>query len=121
MPYNIALANRVREYLFAHSAALHIEEKEMFSGLAFLVNGKMCVNVSGDNLMCRFDPALRDELAERQGYLPMVMKGREYKGYCYVSPDGFTRKPDFEYWLNRCLDFNKEARASKRRKNPDTK
>ena len=28
----------------------------MFRGLTFMVNGKMCVSVSGDKLMCRFDP-----------------------------------------------------------------
>ena len=36
----------------------------MFSGLTFMVNGKMCVNVIGENLMCRFDPKLQEEVAE---------------------------------------------------------
>jgi hypothetical protein len=56
----------------------------MFKGLAFLVNGKMCVNVSGDELICRFDPARDDEVAERNGFQPMIMKGEQLRGYCYV-------------------------------------
>lgn len=53
MGYNIKLAERVRTYLL-DLPKLKIEEKKMFGGLAFIVRGKMCVNVSGENLMCRF-------------------------------------------------------------------
>lgn len=56
MAYNAKLAERVREYFF-DLPGLKIEEKKMFGGLAFILNGKMCVNVSGENLMCRFAPA----------------------------------------------------------------
>lgn len=114
MAYDIKLADRVREYL-AQATALDIEEKKMFRGLAFMVNDKMCVNVSGDNLMCRFDPALTEVLAERNGYLPMVMKGKEMKGYCYVEPSGFKTKKDFEFWIGICLDFNERAKSSKKK------
>lgn len=113
MAYSETLADRVREYLYMVEG-LKIQEKEMFSGIAFMVNGKMCVNVSGENLMCRFDPAREEELKERRGYEPMVMKGKELKGYCYVSPEGFKRKLDFEFWVNTCLDFNARAKSSKK-------
>src|SRR6478736_6104249 len=98
MAYSIKLADRIRTYLEAHSK-LKVEEKEMFKGLAFLVNGKMCVNVSGDDLMCRYDPEIEDEVAERQGFQPMIMKGKKLRGYCYVSEDGYKSKTNFEYWL----------------------
>ncbi|WP_111306973.1 TfoX/Sxy family protein [Confluentibacter sediminis] len=114
MAYNIQLADRVREYL-TESTNKNIEEKNMFGGLAFMINDKMCINVSGDNLMCRFNPKTIEEVASKMGYQPMVMKGREYKGYCYVSPEGFKTKQDFEYWINLCLDFNNEAKSSKKK------
>lgn len=115
MAYDTLLADRVREYL-AEFPKLEIEEKEMFRGLAFLVNGKMCVNVSGQNLMCRFNQILTEELSKKTGFLPMVMKGKEYKGYCYVEPIGIKNKKDFEFWVNICLDFNDKAKSSKTRK-----
>ncbi|MBL7921986.1 MAG: TfoX/Sxy family protein [Bacteroidia bacterium] len=115
MAYDTQLADKIREYLAAFPK-LKIEEKEMFKGLAFMVNGKMCVNVSGENLMCRFDPSLQEELAEKKGFLPMIMKGKELKGYCYVEPEGFKSKKDFEYWINLCLSFNDKAKASKKKK-----
>lgn len=115
MAYSTKLANRVRTYL-AGVSTITVEEKEMFSGLAFLVNDKMCVNVSGDDLMCRFDPALYDEVGERPGYQPMIMRGRQLKGYCYVSEEGYKSKKDFEYWIKICLDFNAKAKSSKKKK-----
>jgi TfoX/Sxy family transcriptional regulator of competence genes len=114
MPYSTTLANRIRTHL-AGMPKIKVEEKEMFSGLAFLVNGKMCVNVSDDNLMCRFDPDLGSEVAERTGFQPMIMKGRQLKGYCYVSEDGYRSKSNFEYWLGLCLDFNDKAKVSKKK------
>ncbi|QEC44319.1 TfoX/Sxy family protein [Pseudobacter ginsenosidimutans] len=113
MAFNTKLADRLREYL-ASVPGIRIEEKRMFSGMAFMVNGKMCINVSGDNLMCRFDPALQEVVVGRNGYEPMIMKGRELIGYCYVSLEGFKTKRDFEYWVNLCLDFNSKAKASKK-------
>lgn len=112
MAYSEKLADSVRE---AVAYLPNITEKKMFSGLAFLVNDKMCINISGDDLMCRFDAALQDEVAERRGYRSMIMKGKELKGYCYVSAEGFTLKKDFDYWINLCLDFNSKAKSSKKK------
>jgi hypothetical protein len=113
MTFDEKLANRIREYLLPFSK-LKIEEKKMFRGLTFMINGKMCVSVSGENLMCRFDPDLTHDVAEKKGFLPMKMSGKEYRGYCYVEPKGFKSKRDFEYWINLCLDFNERAKASKK-------
>ncbi len=93
---------------------IRVEEKKMFAGLAFMINGKMCVNVSGENLMCRFDPGLTDELTEKPGFLPMIMKGKKLKGYCYIEPNGFIDKNDLEYWIDLCLQFNNKAQTSKK-------
>ena len=114
MAYNTQLADRLREYLHDHSKQ-KVEEKKMFSGVGFLVNDKMCVNVSGEKLMCRFDPELQEELSLKKGYTPMIMKGKELKGYCFVEPEGFRSKKDFEYWVDLCLDFNERAKSSRKK------
>ncbi|MDQ2721594.1 MAG: TfoX/Sxy family protein [Bacteroidota bacterium] len=113
MAYNEKLADKIRDALVE---VRNIEEKKMFRGITFMVNGKMCVSVSGDELMCRFDPALHEEVMEKKNCRPMIMKGREYNGYCYVSEDGMKFKKDFDYWINLALDFNKRAKASKKKK-----
>ncbi len=113
MAYDNIIAIRVREHL-SKMEEFHVEEKKMFGGLAFMVNHKMCINVSDNQLMCRFDPELTEQLSERKGFLPMIMKGKEYKGYCYVDPIGYKSKKDFEFWINLCLDYNDKAVLSKK-------
>jgi len=112
MPYNEKLAARIREAL---AGQRKVEEKKMFRGLTFMVNGKMCVAVSGEEMMCRFDPKLQDEIAEKRGFRTMIMGGREYKGFGYVSEDGIKSKKDFEFWINLCVAYNKVAKASKKK------
>lgn len=115
MAYNTILAERVREYL-VKSGTLIIQEKKMFSGLAFIVNGKMCINVSNEKLMCRFDPARENEIAAKPGYEPMIMKGRRLAGYCYINSTGYSTKKDLEFWVGLCLLFNERAKVSKKKK-----
>lgn len=115
MAYDINLVDKVREYL-AEIPNIDIEEKEMFNVLNFMVNGKTCICVSGENLMLRFDPKLQEEISEKNGYETMLMKGKEYKGYCYINPEGFKDRKDFEYFVNLCLDYNKIAKSSKKKK-----
>lgn len=113
MAYDTQLANRIREFL-AEIPDIEVEEKEMFAVLNFMVNGKTCVCVSGENLMLRFDPKLQEKLAEHPGYESMLMKGKVYKGYCYINPEGFRKKSNFEYYINLCLDYNKFSGKSKK-------
>ena len=115
MAYSTILADRVREYL-AKSTNLIIEEKKMFRGLAFILNGKMCINISNEKLMCRFDPAQENEVAAKPGYEPMIMKGKQLAGYCYVNSTGYSTEKDLKFWVDICLLFNERAKASKKKK-----
>ncbi|HEX8549850.1 MAG TPA: TfoX/Sxy family protein [Cytophagaceae bacterium] len=112
MAYDTELAYRIRKYL-SRIPLIKVHERKMFGGLAFIVNDKMCVNASRENLMCRFDPLQTKELEVRKGFLPMTMKGKKHQGYCYVQPEGFKDEKDFEYWMNLCLKFNERAIKSK--------
>ena len=112
MAYSEKLADSIREALVDIP---RVEEKKMFRGVTFMVNGKMCVCVSGDEMMCRFDPELQEIAAEKNGFRALIMKGRQYKGYGYISQEGIKSKKDFNYWINLCLEFNSKAKASKKR------
>jgi len=39
----------------------------MFRGITFMVDGKVCVSVSGDELMCRIDPEIYDVAIKKKG------------------------------------------------------
>ena len=114
MAYNEKLANRIRELL---AELPIIEEKEMMGGLTFMVNGKMCVGIIKDELMCRIDPAIHETAVEKTGCRTMDFTKRPMMGYVMVDDSGMKTKKDFDYWINLSLDFNKNAKASKRKNN----
>jgi len=91
-----------------------VEEKKMFRGVTFMVNDKMCICVSGYNLMCRVDPEVHDQLLEEKPCRTMVMKGREYKGYILVNEEDVAKKKELDFWIRQCLDFNARAKSSKK-------
>jgi TfoX/Sxy family transcriptional regulator of competence genes len=112
MAYDENLANRIREAL-SHLAK--VEEKKMFGGLAFMVNGKMCITVGKGRIMCRIDPATHDEAIKSKGIESVKMGGREYKGYIHLNEDAIRTNKDFDYWIASALEFNKVAKASKKK------
>jgi len=105
MAYNEELTNRVRTAL---SNVPFVEEKRMFSGITFMVNGKMCISVSNDRIMCRIDPTIHDDVLKRKAVRTVIMKGHDYKGYVYVGEEGIEGKEDFDFWIELALDFNKK-------------
>ena len=113
MSYNEKLADRVRELLAASEQ--HIEEKKMFGGLCFMVNDKMCVGVEKERLMIRLDPAKYEEVMEKDGCKPMDFTGRVMKGFVFVDADVLTTKKKLEYWVKLALEYNKIAKASKKK------
>ena len=113
MVYNEKLADRVREII----AATHknVEEKKMFGGLCFMVNDKMCVGVETERLMVRLDPKKYDEAMEQEGCKPMDFTGKVMKGYVFADLTALNTKNKLGYWLKLALDYNKIAKASKKK------
>ena len=110
MTFNEGLTNRVRAAL---SSLPSLEEKRMFGGVAFLVNGKMCVSVKDERIMCRVDPMIVGELTKIEGCRIMSMKGREYRGYVFVDEKVLGTRSALDYWLGLALDFNGRAAAGR--------
>ena len=80
-----------------------------------MVNGKMCVGIIDDEMMCRIDPDVYEKALEKKGCREMDFTGRPMKGYVFVSEDGMKTKKDFDYWISLAMEFNKKAKASKKK------
>ncbi len=113
MAFNEKLADRIREAIVD---VPKVEEKFMFGGVCFMVDGKMCIGVVKDEMMCRIDPELDDIVLEKTGCRKMDFTHKPMKGYVYVSEEGMKKKKDFDYWVSLCLEFNSKAKASKKKK-----
>ncbi len=111
MGYSEVLYARVKAAL-AHIS--NVEEKKMFGGICFMVNGKMCITVGHERLMCRIDPANHERALKKKGCRTVVMKGREYKGYVHINQEGLKTKKDLDFWIGLALEFNQKAKASKK-------
>lgn len=113
MAYDEKLAVRTREIISAtHKIS---EEKAMFGGLCFMVNDKMCLGVEKERLMVRLDPAVYEEVIEKEGATPMDFTGRIMKGYVFVDINALNTKKKLEYWIKLALDYNKIAKSSKKK------
>ena len=113
MLYNEKLADRIRE---AIADAGMIEEKKMFRGMCFMLNGKMCICVNAGELLCRVGPEAYEDALEKPGSRPMIHNGRMMKGFVFVDEAAVKPKKDFDYWVKTCVAFNKDAKAAKPRK-----
>lgn len=113
MAYNEKLANRIREQLADLS---NMEEKEMMGGLTFMYNGKMCIGIIKDEMMCRIAPEMQDTVLEMTGCRLMDFTGRPMQGYVMVDDTGMRTQKEFEFWINLCLEFNSKAKSSKKKK-----
>ena len=103
MAYDLELANRIRELLAAQRG---VDEKSMFGGLAFLIGGNMAVAASGKGgLMVRVPPEDTAKLLDRPHVSPMVMAGRETRGWLRVDAEGVKTKRQLESWITRGVGY----------------
>ena len=88
MAYDEELAYRIRALLATECG---LDEKRMFGGLAFLINGNMAVAASGKGgIMVRVAPEETESLLEYPHTRPMVMSERELRGWLRVDDAGIA-------------------------------
>lgn len=101
MAYDQQLADRIRDLVAGEEGCT---EQRMFGGLAFLINGNMAVAASGQGgLLVRVDAADGDAWIEEEGAMPMVMRGREMRGWLRVVTD--LTDPELEQWVSRGVAY----------------
>ncbi len=119
MAYDEYLADRLRRTL--NEKHVPFTELKMMGGLCFKVDDKMLCGIHVDKkfgdslLMARIGEDVYEEELERESCLPMDFTGRPMKGYIFVTPEGFDSEDALSYWMDRCLDFNPKAKASKKK------
>lgn len=101
MAYDEGLAQRVRELLEPYRGAL---ERKMFGGLAFMLDGNMCVGIVGDELMVRVGPDRYDEALAQPHAREMTFTGRAMRGMVYVDPDGLDDDDALAAWVQQGVD-----------------
>ncbi|BDS09507.1 TfoX/Sxy family protein [Aureispira anguillae] len=112
MAYNEQLAERIEQILKEKNIVYYT--KKMFGGLCIMVDDKMCLGIIKEELMARIGPDAYPEALQKEYCKEMNFTGRSMKGYVYIEPDGLDMDEELDYWIQKCLDFNPFAKASKK-------
>jgi TfoX/Sxy family transcriptional regulator of competence genes len=103
MAYDEQLAARVRRILAGTNG---VSEREMFGGLAVLLDGHMACGVVGDKLMLRLGREGAEEAVRRPNVRPMDFTGRPMTGMVYVEPAGL-RGVALRNWVERATAYTR--------------
>lgn len=112
MAYDEQLAERIATELGQHTP---YDERMMFGGICYMVNGKMAIGVSKSDLMVRVGPDAHDEALKRAGARPMDFTGRPMKGFVFVSAEGTRKVQDLRRWVTMALAYNTVAPVAKKK------
>ena len=102
MAFSETLAQRIRQLLARRKG---IEEKKMFGGIGFLLNGNMLVGVWKNSLIVRLGPEKGDEALMEPHVKEFDITGRPMKGWVLVEPDGVTGDDQLKGWIQRAVKF----------------
>ncbi|QIL89593.1 TfoX/Sxy family protein [Microbulbifer harenosus] len=100
MSYSEELVEKVRDLLQEKEG---LTEKQMFGGLAFMLNGNMACGVVGEELMVRVGPENYDNALSERYTRPMDYTGRPLKGMVYVEEDAIAENLDG--WVTKGAEF----------------
>jgi TfoX/Sxy family transcriptional regulator of competence genes len=102
MAYDQQLAERIRQYF---SSCNNIVEKNMFGGLAFMLDGHMCVGTTNSRFVARVGPR-HYERALQEMYTSIIdFTGKPLKGFVYVEPEAISTDPALYKWIRHCEKF----------------
>ena len=99
---DLRLAARIRPLM---KSLPGYSEKKMFGGLAFMINGNMCVGPWKGSLIVRLDRADHEDTLSEPYVRPMDITGKVMKGWARVLPEGLNTDDDLEAWVARAVAF----------------
>lgn len=108
MAYDQALAERIRGIL---SDIPHLQEKKMFGGVGYLIQGNMACGVNGNNLIVRIGPERTQEALAKAHTKLFDMTGRPMTGWIVVEPEGISQETELERWVAQGVEFTQTLPA----------
>jgi len=102
MPYDTLLATRIRAALGLLS---HLEEKKMFGGVGFFINGNMACGVHKNDMIVRVGPQNYDRALSRPHTHVFDMTGHPMAGWVMVAPQGCASEAQLKAWIDQGVAF----------------
>ena len=102
MAFSEPLAQRIRQRLGRRK---NVEEKKMFGGVGFLLNGNMLVGVWKDSLIVRIGSDGYDDALTEPHVRPFDITGKAMKGWLLVEPEGVEGDDQLAGWIQWAVKF----------------
>ena len=104
MAFSETLAERIRQQLARRK---NVEEKRMFGGVGFLLNGNLLVGVWKESLVVRLGPDEGEAALLEPHVKEFDITGRPMKGWVLVEPEGVEGDDQLKDWIARATKFVK--------------
>jgi TfoX/Sxy family transcriptional regulator of competence genes len=102
MAYDELLAVRIRAAL---DHLPNLEQKKMFGGVCFLINGNMACGVFKDDLIVRIGLENYQEALGIPHVKLFDITGKALKGWVMVEPQGSREESTLKAWVERGLEL----------------
>jgi TfoX/Sxy family transcriptional regulator of competence genes len=102
MVFDESLAARIRDTLARRKG---VEEKRMFGGVGFLLNGNMLVGVWKDSLIVRLGADKGEDALLEPHVKEFDITGRPMKNWILVDPEGVVDDDQLKDWIQRAVKF----------------
>jgi hypothetical protein len=101
MAFDETLAARIRDAL---ARRRNVDEKEMFGGICFLLNGNLLVDVWKDSLIARIGPDEGEAALRERHVRAFDITGRPMRNWVAVGPEG-VEDDQLKAWIDRATKF----------------
>lgn len=101
-------AGRIRSML---AGVAGVDEKKMFGGIGFLIQGNMACGVNGNDLIVRVGSDQYAQAMQQPHTKVFDLTGKPMTGWIVVIPSGVATDADLEKWVVRGLEFAKKLPA----------
>lgn len=102
MAFSETLAERIRRRLARRK---NVEEKKMFGGVGFLLNGNLLVGVWKDSLIARLGKDEGEEALREPHVKEFDITGRPMRNWVLVEPEGVGDDDQLSGWIQRAVKF----------------
>ena len=102
MAFDETLAVRIRRNL---ARLKNVENKKMFGGIGFLLNGNMLVGVRKESLIARVGSDEYEHAVLEPHVKEFDITGKPMKGWVLVEPHGVLDDEQLNEWIQRALKF----------------
>jgi TfoX/Sxy family transcriptional regulator of competence genes len=102
MPYDPGLAERLQHILEGRPG---FQQKKMFGGIGWMLNGNMCVGIYKEWLITRVGESAGAKLFKETYSKPMDITGKPMKGWAMIAPEGIAEDSDLRRHAELAIAF----------------